>query len=132
MMSPKNKKKRVIRVKDPQLRRFRTSMRELLKEMHSSERGRLYDQIVLIRNDEALDIGTKIKEKDIIRKQIGELDRARFHAPIGCCICGRQDLDLVFNPYGSEWYCESCYAFNQDYYKKNPHPYEPDWRKLYP
>jgi hypothetical protein len=107
-------------------------MRELLKETHHARAMALYDQIALIRNDEALDIDAKIKKKDTIRKQIGELDRARHRAPIGCCLCGRQDLDLVFNPYGSEWYCEACYTFNQEYYKKNPHPYEPDWRKIYP
>ncbi len=128
-MSPKEKEKRIIKVKNPQLRRFRTALRELLKEAHSFERGWLHDQIAEIDID---DFDLKIKEEDKIHKQIEELDRARHRAPIGCCVCGRQDLDLVFNPYGSQWYCEGCYTFNQEYYKKNPHPWEPDWRKHYP
>ena len=128
-MSPKKKEKRIIKVKHPQLRKFRTSMRELLKVVHSSERGRLHDQIDLIRIG---DFSLKVKEEVKIRKQIEELDRARFSAPIGCCVCGRQDLDLVYNPYSNEWYCEGCYTFNQEHYKKKPHPEGINWEKLYP
>lgn len=128
-MSPKEKEKRIIKVKNPQLRRFRTALRELLKEAYSSERGWLHDQIAGIDID---DFDLKIKEEDKLHKQIEELDRARRRAPLGCRVCGRQDLDLVFNPCSSQWYCEGCYTFNQEYYKKNPHPWEPDWRKHYP
>lgn len=116
-------------VKHPQLQKFRTAMRELLKVAYSSEWWRLHNQIDLIRID---DFNLKIKEEDKIHKQIVELDRARRSAPLGCSVCGRQDLDLVFNPYSSQWYCEGCYTFNQEAYKKNPHPYEPDWRKIFP
>jgi hypothetical protein len=104
-------------------------MRELLKAAHNSEWWKLHRQIESINID---DFKLKIKEKDKIHRQIEELDRALNHAPIRCRVCGRQDLDLIFNPYGSEWFCEGCYTFNQEYYKENPHPYEPDWRKLYP
>ena len=128
-MSPKKKEKRIIRVKNPQLRKFRTALRELLKEAYSSERGWLHDQIAEIDID---DFDLKIKEEDKLHKQIEELDRARRRAPLGCRVCGRQDLDLIFNPCSSQWYCEGCYTFNQEYYKKNPHPWEPDWRKHYP
>lgn len=123
------KEKRIIRVKDPQLRRVRTAMRELLKEAYSSEWWRLRD---LSNSVKIKDFDLWMKEQKKIEKQIEELDRARHRAPIGCRVCARQDLDLVFNPYGSEWFCEGCYSFNQEYYKENPHPCEPDWKKLYP
>lgn len=128
-MSPKKKEKRIIRVKHPQLQKFRTTMREVLKAAYNIEWRRLHGQINLIKIQ---DFDLKIKEEDKIHSQIEELDRARRSAPIGCRVCGRQDLDLVYNPYGSEWFCESCYTFNQEAYKKDPHPYEPDWRKLFP
>jgi hypothetical protein len=104
-------------------------MRELLKAAQTTERRRLRDLSNSINFE---DFELKCREENRIERMIEELDRTRRSSPIGCRICGRQDLDLVFNPYGSEWYCENCYTFNQEYYKKNPHPYEPDWRKLYP
>ena len=128
-MSPKRKEKRIIRVKHPQLRRFRTAMRELLKAAQTSERRRLREMSNIIDIE---DYELRGKEEVRIERLIEELDRARRSAPIGCRVCGRQDLDLVFNPCNSQWYCEVCYTFNQEGYKKDPHPYEPDWRKLYP
>lgn len=128
-MSPKKEEKRIIKVKDPQLRKFRTAMRELLKAAQVSERRRLRKLSHSISDS---DLNSWLAEKKKIERLIEELDRNRRAAPIGCRVCGRQDLDLVFNPFGSEWFCEGCYTFNQEYYKKNPHPWEPDWRKLYP
>ena len=129
MMSLKKKEKRIIRVKNPQLRMFRTAMRELLKAAQISERRELRDKSNSVDID---DFNLRMKEEDKIERQIEELDRARHSAPIGCRVCGRQDLDLVFNPCSGKWFCEGCYKFNQEYYKENPHPCEPDWRKLYP
>lgn len=123
------KEKRIIRVKNPQLRRFRTALRELLKAAQVSEGRRLRNKSNSVN---IKDFNLRTKEEDRIERQIEELVRARRAAPIGCRVCGRLDLDLVFNPCSSQWYCEGCYTFNQEYYKKNPHPCEPDWKKLYP
>lgn len=104
-------------------------MRELLKAAQTTERRRLREF------SNSLDIKAfelKIEEENRVERQIEELDRARRSSPIGCRVCGRQDLDLVFNPCSNQWYCEGCYTFNQEAYKKNPHPYEPDWRKIFP
>ena len=128
-MSLKNNEKRVIRVKSPQLQRFRTAMRKLLKASLVSERRKLREISSLIEID---DIDLWVAEKKKIERQIEELDRAGFRAPLGCRLCGCQNLDLVFNPCNSQWFCERCYTFNQEDYKREPHPYEPDWRKLYP
>jgi hypothetical protein len=125
----KTKEKRIIKVKTTQLRKFRTAMREVLKAVQVSEVRKLRVQSNSIETENFI---FKTEEEYKIEKKIEELIRARRRAPIGCRLCGRQDLDLIFNPYGSEWFCEGCYAFNQEYYKENPHPYEPDWRKLYP
>lgn len=122
-------KPRIIRIRDPQLREFRSFLRRLLKAAYRSERDRLHSQISLLRIGNS---NLRMAEEDKIHKQIEKLDRARYSAPLGCCVCGRLDLDLLFNQFGKEWYCEGCYNFNQEYYKKNPHPYLPDWRKHYP
>lgn len=128
-MAPKVKRKRIIRVRHPQLVKFRTAMRELLKNAKDSERRRLREMSDSV--DEK-DYNYWMERKKEIERQIEELDRSRFRAPISCRLCGRQDLDLVFNPCDSVWYCEGCYAFNQEYYKKNPHSFERDWSKIYP
>jgi len=124
-----SKTKRVIRVKDPQLIKFRSAMREMLKAAQISEGRRLRE---LSESLEIDDFSLWLDKKKRIEEQIDELVRARRRAPIGCRVCGRQDLDLVFNPCSSQWYCEGCYTFNQESYKKNPHPYEQDWKKFYP
>lgn len=126
------KKKRTIRLKDPQLRKARTELRTLLRLVWQNQRGELYDQIEAIRHNDSLDLNIKIQKKDQIREKIRVLDHVYLHGPHGCRLCGRRDLDLTYNPRDSTWYCESCYEFNQSYYKKHPHPEEPDWRKLYP
>lgn len=129
MVDLKKKEKRIIRVKNPQLCKFRTAMREMLKAAQVSESRRLRDLSNSLKVD---DFSLWMDEKKRLEEQIEGLVRARRRAPIGCRVCGRQDLDLVFNPCSNQWYCEGCYTFNQEYYKKNPHPYELDWRKLYP
>jgi len=128
-MSIKTKTKRLIYVKDPQLRKFRTALREILKIAQVSECRRLRD---LSNTLEVDDFEVWLDKKKKIEEQIDELVRARNRAPIGCRVCGHQDLDLIFNPCSSQWYCEGCYTFNQVSYKENPPPYVSDWKKLYP
>lgn len=128
-MSPKNRKKRILKVENQQLRNFRTALRELLYLAQINERKRLRDLSNSLVID---DLSLRLKEEDNIERQIESLSRSFRSAPINCSLCGRLDLDLVYNPNESEWYCEVCYSFNQEHYKKNPHPLEPDWRKLYP
>lgn len=129
MMTPKIRKKRIIKVKHPQLRRFRTVMREVLRTAVDSEVKRLNS---MSKSVEDSDYDLWIEEKSKIARLVEGLVRARRGSPIGCRLCARHDLDLVFNPCNSQWYCEECYTFNQEGYKKDPHPYEPDWRKLFP
>ena len=117
------KKKRTIRLKDPRLRKARTELRTLLRLVWEKQTSELHE-IFMNTDDE--------KTMYEIEKKIKALDHSYLHGPHGCRLCGRRDLDLTYNPRDSTWYCESCYEFNQSYYKKHPHPEEPDWRKLYP
>ena len=124
------KKKRFIRLKDPRLIKARTELRTLLALVWDKQVSELYDQIKLIRNDDLLDLKTKIYRKDKIRKKIAALKSIYHQSPIGCRVCGHRDRDLTYVPALDTWYCEPCYTFNQDYYKR--HPEEADWKVLYP
>ena len=90
----------------------------------------LYDKIKEIDHEDSLDLESKIHEQDQIRKKISALKRIYHQSPISCRVCGNQDRDLTYVPAFYTWYCESCYLFNQDYYKR--HPEEADWKVLYP
>ncbi|KKN58651.1 hypothetical protein LCGC14_0550180 [marine sediment metagenome] len=111
------KKKRTIRLKDTRLRRVRTNLRTLLRLMWQSQRRKLH-KIFMDTNDKK------------ILEEISSLDHSYLHGPNGCRLCGGREFDLTYNPGDDTWYCERCYKFNQNYYKK--HPEEADWRELYP
>ena len=126
------KKKRTIRLKDPRLRKARYELRTLLRLVWEKQISDLYDKIETIRDDDSLELDTKIQRKAQIDKQIEAIDFAYLHGPHGCRLCGDRDADLTYNPCNSTWFCESCYKSNQEFYKKNPHPEGLDWRELYP
>lgn len=126
------KKKRTIRLKDPRLRKIRTELRTLLRLVWQDQVRDLYNQIDIIYNDKSLDYKTQKLKTDVIRKKIEKIDFAYLHGPHGCRVCGNREADLTFNPCTSTWYCENCYKFNQDFYKKNPDPEGRDWREIYP
>ena len=124
------KKKRTIRLKDPRLRKVRTELRTLLSLMWQKQKKILNDQINEVYNDKSLAYLSKKKEVNQILEKIIALDRTYLHGLHGCRLCGRREPDLTYNPGDNMWYCDSCYEFNQDYYKR--HPEEANWRKLYP
>jgi len=124
------KKKRFIRLKDPRLIRARAELRTLLSLVWDKQVSELYDQIKAIDHDSSLDLRSKIRKQDQVREKITALKSIYHQSSIGCRTCGNRDRDLTYVPALDTWYCEPCYEFNQDYYKR--HPEEADWRKLYP
>ena len=97
-------KRRTISLRDPRLRKARTELRTLLRLVWQEQKSELHE-IFMNTNDEK--IMNEIEEK------IKVLDHAYLHGPHGCRLCGRQDLDLTYNPVFDTWYCESCYEFNR-------------------
>ena len=124
------KKKRFIRLKDPRLRKARTELRTLLALVWDKQVAELDDKIEEIDRDDSLDLKSKIRKPDQIREKILALKRIYHQSPVGCRTCGNRDRDLTYVPALDTWYCEPCYNFNQDYYKR--HPEEADWKELYP
>jgi hypothetical protein len=123
-------RKRIIRLRDLQLKRVRTELRRLFRLAKEKEVMDLYNQIESISHDVLLDLDTKDRKKNQVREKIKALNFTYSHSPLACCVCGRSDLDLIHNPKNHFWYCEKCYYFNQKYYKE--HPGEANWEELYP
>lgn len=119
-------KTRFIKAKHLQLRRFRAALRLVLREAYSEYTGKIYAELS--------DLPYKCRKEELLREELRALKSARREAPLGCCVCGTNAIedDLRYNEYSHEWYCEMCYNVNQEYYKKNPHPWLPCWKKLYP
>ena len=125
---------RLIKVSHPQLRRFRKTLRLILREAFNSKVQNIYEQIsICLKN---VSLSTFEREKEIAKLDEEEklLGEAYWSAPLGCAVCGTQAIedDLKFNRYNRQWFCEPCYTANQEYYKKNPHPWLPNWKALYP
>jgi len=124
------KKKRFIRLKDPRLIKAHTELRTLLALVWDKQVSELYDKIKEIDYDSSIDLKSKIILQDQVREKIRALRRLYDKSPIGCRVCGNRDHDLTYVPALDTWYCEPCYDFNQDYYKR--HPEEADWKIIYP
>jgi hypothetical protein len=109
----KRKVKRIVMLKDPQLRSIRTELRNLLFKAFEIHYSRYFDEMDSIRCKESL----SLEEKENVNHEIylkSEILRGSFNrSVIHCRLCGRRDLDLIYNPVLNAWYCEPCYAFNQ-------------------
>jgi len=102
-------KKRKITVKHPRLRKIRYELRSLLQK------------VVLDRLDELSDNLRKansVEEMQKISWRQQDLERGLVKHPLGCKLCGDRDVDLIYNPNTSRWYCERCYEFQQTEFRK--------------
>ena len=102
-------KKRKITVKHPRLRKIRFELRSLLRLVWLDRLDEL---------DEEHRKADSVEEMQQISWKIQDLDRAADKHPIGCKLCGDRDVDLIYNPNTSRWYCERCHEFQQKEFRK--------------
>ncbi len=102
----KIKKKRLIALKNPRLRKIRTELRNLLKKAFNDHYSRYFKQEDAIRNDSSLSYDEKKKKCTEIENRSEKFYIAFIHSLIGCRLCGKTDLDLVYNPILDTWYYE--------------------------
>jgi len=106
------KKKRVIKLKDPKLRKIRKNLRELLLKVFEQKCLKILNKKDKIRRDPDLTYYEKqdrLIELETIKQNI---ELAKSKAPLSCSTCKRIDIDLVYNPVFETWFCEECYEFN--------------------
>jgi hypothetical protein len=106
------KKKRVITLKDPKLRKIRKNLRELLLKAFSRKLNEILDKKKEIMRDPDLNYYEKQEKQIELQSIIQDLKLAKRSAPLSCSTCKRIDIDLVYNPVYNCWYCEECYEFN--------------------
>ncbi len=109
----KRKEKRLIALKDPKLRKIRTELRNLLRQAYEDHYNRFFEKRKTIRNDKTISEEEKKIRLQQLYQESEKLKFAYTHSVIGCRLCGRRDLDLIYNPILNKWYCESCYEFNR-------------------
>ncbi|KKM05125.1 hypothetical protein LCGC14_1757290 [marine sediment metagenome] len=107
-------KKRFNSLKSPQLRKIRTNLRGLFRQDFEDHYNRLSDQMRSLSYDNTLCYEEKEKAIQKLDQESKTLKRAYHHSVLGCRVCGRRDLDLIFNPILNNWYCKGCYEFNQE------------------
>jgi len=110
----KRQKKRVTSLKSPHLRRIRTNLRNLLRQVFEDQDNRKFEQIRSVSSNSALSYEERKKRIQKLYQESETLRRAYHHSVLGCRVCGRRDLDLIFNPILNKWYCKGCYDFNQE------------------
>ncbi len=125
---------RLIKVSYPQLRRFRKTLRLILREAFNSRVRNICEQVSICLKNVSLSPFEREKEIAKLGEEEKLLGEAYWSAPLGCAVCGTGAIedDLKFNRFNRQWFCEICYNENQEYYKKNPHPWLPNWKTLYP
>lgn len=110
----RKKEKRLIALKDPRLRKIRTELRNLLRQAFEDHSSRLHKQIERIRADSSLKYEDRKGKILQIYQEKQELKRAFLHSVAGCGLCGKTELDLIYNPILNKWFCEGCYEFNRE------------------
>ncbi len=120
-------KKRVVRLKDPKLRKIRFGLRQLLISVVDNEILNLIQKRrLLFKENHGIKFNDKrhkklIEEENRLRKDLREF--------IGkCSSCSDRENDHIFNPKDKMWYCEECYEkfrklySSYEFYKPNAFP----------
>jgi hypothetical protein len=130
----KTKTPRIIRVKDPRLRRLRKNLRLVLRAAVEKKLIGLREEYKELELNSNLSLLEKNSKRDTNLSERTFLSFLRSKHPLGCTFCGVRAVeeDLLYNPADHRWYCEWHYKYQQDYYKENPHPWLPSWDKMYP
>lgn len=103
------KKKRLIRVKDPQLAKIRLSLRQiLLKESKKRLIDLLEKEKEIIKKHDVMNenVYSKIRLSITIKKN--QLRNELSASIVVCAICRDIEKDHIFNPRDKVWYCTKC------------------------
>jgi len=103
------KRKRVIRVKDPRLRKIRLGLRTLLvRESIARLLEILGKKGSLLKFPDLSEEEFHKKYQILYKQEIA--NRKQLDASICVCpVCGDFEKDHIFNPVDRVWYCEKCY-----------------------
>jgi hypothetical protein len=107
------KKKRIISIRNPTLRKIRDNLRSLILEVHKSFQHKLADKRSLIRKEIS---ENPEKDTETLYEQIGNLSRELqenrrllYESIVVCPVCFKSNKDMTYNPVHKTWFCTDCY-----------------------
>lgn len=102
------KHKREVKIRDPHLRAFRNSLREILY-LEWDKRSRA---IISTKSDV---LNTKIPQDEMLKLRrelqvkLDEHHRIIMPTIIVCGWCSHRDKDAIYNQSNNQWFCLDCY-----------------------
>jgi ribosomal protein L37AE/L43A len=105
------KRKRTIRLKDPQLIKIRNNLRALIEAAGSARKREINNQKLKLMGG-----GPRAQKKyQRLSKEYDQLEIALRASICVCPSCFSSKKDMTFNPNTKMWYCTSCYKTMQKY-----------------
>ena len=121
------KKKRIITIKNPELKKIRNNLRLLLLKWRSVQWNQFHDEYEELRfdkNHHPLDLTRdKRKKVNILLQKMRFLDEAYNKSICKCRKCFATDRDMVYSPVYQGWFCVECYNELHEYYKDKEDSY---------
>lgn len=118
------KKKRIIIIRYPKLKKIRDNFRALWIEWAHQVWFQLNEEYKKIHYDKNKKPrhpdSYSSQEKDLVKKvksKMREIDNFGDNSICKCSVCGKGDRDMIYNPVDNSWYCTECYQENRDFYK---------------
>ncbi|MHA1197051.1 MAG: hypothetical protein ACTSRH_14745 [Promethearchaeota archaeon] len=107
-----NKRRRII-IKNPQLRRIRNSLRQVIELEALRREEKLMDKkhsMMLDKSGKYFGGDRKkiIKAARKLTKKIWEIERPLRDSIIECAVCGHSDRDMEYIPEEKAWFCLDC------------------------
>lgn len=114
-----HKKKRTVKIANPQLRRIRNELRNLLTEAKSEKMHEILDKKWELKHTEGFWDKTHPEYENLhklsreLSCQENDLSYAYSASIIFCPACMRIDKDMTYNPVLEKWFCTECYEKNK-------------------
>lgn len=105
------KSKRTIIIKNPDLRKIRNNLRNVILEACSVKKSSIHDEEEkLMENDDFFENEKYQKLSRDLNDQYWAIETPLRASILLCPACFQTDKDMTYNPVRKEWYCTDCYA----------------------
>jgi len=115
------KKKRLIQIKDPLLRKIRLGLRQILLNESKKRLNLLHDKRRDLQDSQELNQLSYDEYIHLVNPIVEKVNKIRIELSssiVVCAICRDIEGDRVFSPKDKIWYCPKCYAILEKSYKK--------------
>ncbi len=103
--------------KNPELRKIRDSLREIITRASYSYESKL------IEEKANLSIEEDREKYKVLADKRDKIHTALNNSICICPVCKSRTSDMTFNPYLKAWFCVKCYEKNKQFYIKRGEPH---------